>query len=300
MSTLLEKTKHHEGIAIAGIVNLPGEKVVEIYGEVHTQPNPFCVELIEKNLLSAYEVLCEHSTVFCHVKEDQHKLFETATGSEYVFYKLMTESENKPICFDNRLENNMPSSVEEMGLVKIFSDLEFAPVTESEYKVLEVVIPRLGELLDLVIEMKPVFSRVYSEQYENIQKSILVQFFILRESVNRGIEFINGVGDFIPDRNNKQIISRVGTSLVKNIRKLYSAFVDFTILKLIGKSQSKKIVVFTGASHAYRLLEIMLKKKSTTLIPPNEDILPQLLFVPEGSLEREIQFVKMLTGSVDE
>lgn len=81
--SLFEKTANHHGIVIAGIVKLPA-KTVEIYGEIHGQKNDFCEEIIKKNLLHSYTVLCEHSSLLCDIKKSEYRLFENiATGSEY-------------------------------------------------------------------------------------------------------------------------------------------------------------------------------------------------------------------------
>ena len=96
---------------------------------------------------------------------------------------------------------------------------------------------------------------------------------------------------------NLQIILRIGFYLTGNIRKLCSAFVDINILILIGKETDvSRIVVFTGASHAYRLLTKIFKKRATVTISPSDELLPLLQLKPEGSLEKEADFlIKLLS-----
>lgn len=48
--TLLEKAHTDSGVVIAGIVHLPNQKVVEIYGEIHGKENLFCETLIAQQL----------------------------------------------------------------------------------------------------------------------------------------------------------------------------------------------------------------------------------------------------------
>ena len=121
MATLIEKTGTASGVPIAGIITLPNNLTVEVYGEIHGQDNAFCETLISRNLLTpSNRVLCEHSTVFCYANEHDYDLIQTVTGSEYIFFNLMKEGKNKPICFDNRIENGLSSAIEEKSISSLF------------------------------------------------------------------------------------------------------------------------------------------------------------------------------------
>ena len=291
MSTLLENTIDKTGIQIAGIINLPN-KIVEVYGEIHGEKNPFCEEIIAKKLTSDYTVFCEHSTLLCYVKEDEHHLFKAVTGSEYVFFNKATE--NIPICFDNRLENGLPSAIEETGIRTFFSS-DSKSFTISYFRI---VIVRLDEIINILAQSSPIFKMFYNDEYNEIMSYINRQFDLIVKSADRGVKFIKGKNFFIENTDNLQIIMRIGMCLIDNIKKLCSMFVDVNLFLVVAKSSAKKIVVFTGASHAYRLLKIMLSSRSDILIDISKELLPFVQATPIGSPDRELQFLKLLYNKI--
>jgi hypothetical protein len=76
-----------------------------------------------------------------------------------------------------------------------------------------------------------------------------------------------------------------------------SAYVDINLFLLLAKSHAKKIVVFTGASHAYRLLTLVMKKKAEIILPLKDELLEFVELIPHGSLELEIKFLSSFEGN---
>lgn len=291
--SLLEQTTFRDGIAMAGIIQFP-EKTVEIYGEIHGNENKFCNELIQKDLLLDYEVLCEHSTLFCTVKKNQHGLFKDAKGSEYIFYKLATGKGRKPICFDTRLENGLPSAFDEMAFLDFFTQMETMKMTAKSLTELSTITSKFIEIIGILSTAEAAFRTLYKSEYDHLMRSIDIQLKILIKSMKRGVRFINGTGFFLDHVSNKIILCKVGYALAINVRKLCSAFVDLNIFLLIAKSTHSKIVVFTGASHAYRLLTMALKKKSQILIEAPRKLCKDLEFSPKGDCMLELAFLDKL------
>jgi hypothetical protein len=294
MTTLIDKAQTQSGVEIAGIINLPNDTIIEVYGEIHGQDNAFCKKLITNHiLLPSLRVLCEHATVLCHVNEHDYNLIETVTGSDYIFFNLMKEGVNKPICFDNRIENGLPSAIEEHAFVSFFEDETFSRDKLAE---LRLILVRLNQIKNKLDEANRVFIKVFEKEYLSIMSTINTQFEILNKSVQRGLRFINGKNFFLDGIANHLIVLRVGFYLTNNISKLCSAFVDINTLILIGKQPDHShIVVFTGASHAYRLLTKIFKKHATLTISPSNDLLPSLHFTPEGMPDKEADFLEKLS-----
>lgn len=288
--SLHEQTTTTSGVEIFGIVKLPEEKVVEIVGEVHGADNKFCEQLIAKDLLGPYEVFCEHATSLCRLNPEEHDLFKSVTGSEYIFYNLMKEGKKTPVCFDNRIDSNLPSMIEESAMIRFFETETFE---KDLFSTLRVIVVRLNEIIQRLGEMQPMFKAFYKDQFQDFMQCISIQFSILIKSMSRGEKFMKGKSFFLPEIPNYTIICRVSSALCMNIRKLCSAYVDINLFVLMSKSKAKKIVVFTGASHAHRLLTIVLKKKAEIVVPLKPELEDAVSFVPEGSLERELQFLQL-------
>lgn len=289
--SLLKQVGNTSGVEMFGVVTFPDGKTIEIVGEVHGEENKFCEELIAKGLLQSYEVFCEHATVLCRLNPEEHDRFKASTGSEYIFYNLMKDGQ-KPICFDNRIESGLPSRIEENALVQFFQKGKFDD--KESLSTFRVILSRLTELYEMLLQMKPIFSAFYNEQYEIFINCITVQYNILLKSLSKGASFLKGKGFFIPKVPNSSVISRVGVVLCSNIMKLCSAFVDVHLFRLLAKSSAKKIVVFCGASHAFRLLTIVLAKRSEIMIDVNDRISDKVKFIPEGTFTREVQFLQAL------
>jgi hypothetical protein len=286
---LHEQTNTSSGVEILGIVKLPEGKVVEIVGEVHGADNKFCEQLIDKDLLEPYEVFCEHATSLCRLNPEEHDLFKSVTGSEYIFYNLMKEGKKKPVCFDNRIDSNLPSMLEESAMIQFFERETF----ENDFFTLRVIVVRLNEIIQKLGEMQPMFRAFYKDQFQVFMQCISTQFSILIKSMSRGEKFMKEKGFFLPGLPNYAVVCHVGSALCTNIKKLCSAYVDINLFVQLGRSGAKKIVVFTGASHAYRLLTIVLKKKAEIVIPLKPELEDAVKFVPEGSIERELQFLQL-------
>ena len=281
MSSLYERTTNregHENLFIAGLIELPKTgQTVEIYGEEHSsKSNKFYEEVIEEDLLKDYVVMCEHSTLLCDIQPDEYKLFEgIATGGEYILFNLTKKRAEgnkdlpKPICVDNRIESGLPTAIEEGLLRNFFSELlEKENLTENDLLEFSQAILRLTEIYTSVKKIKAVFNKVsyYKDKIEDFYTILEQQFSQLKI--------------FLKDMD-IDTACNFAILIVSNLKRICSAYVDLNILIQIGKiPDNKRIAVFTGAAHAYRLLTMFEKFKPTILVNPSEEILRLLEFKP--------------------
>jgi hypothetical protein len=293
-NTLFERAHTQSGVVIAGIVHLPNQKVVEIYGEIAGEENLFCETLVTQQLLAPYRVLCEYATVLCETTEKDYEL--VVTGTEYIFFNLMQEGVTIPICFDNRIESGFPTSIEERYYLSFFEPDEVMTFTENKLAELYFILNQLYQVIVLLTNESVLFEKVFEEEYIQMMIVIATQFEILFKSAEKGNDFLNASDTFIEGIINSQIILDIGHNLASNIIKCCSAFVDIKILSLVKRETHDKIVIFCGASHAYRLLTNIniFKNWATMLVEPTKELVPLLVLEPKGSYEEEKELLRIL------
>jgi hypothetical protein len=281
--TLISRVTSVDGIACAGIAHLLDHKVVEIYGEIHGMSNEFCRQVVDGCHLHDYEVLCE-ITPYRRSNACTH----ASTGIEYVFANLPCVP--GPLCFDLRRERGLPSCAEELRDLSFFKSMIPSAFDTQSLEYLEQFVDRTRIIYTQLSREHTWFSREFGCAYEQISSSIGDELSIVRTFIARGLLFIN-------TGHNRSVLCSVGNALTHNVQKLCAALVDLHVKSLILKSKSKKIVVFTGAAHAFRLVDILFRDTAAFIVEPNDELVIDLMFLSEGDYEHEKALLFQFEGT---
>jgi hypothetical protein len=281
--SIYEKTKGRLGLVNAGIITLQN-KTVEIYGEIiNKEENLFWEEVIQKNLLHKYFVICTKMR-----EESKMK------GSKYIFETLKKTEEINPPVFDGRLHYDLPCAIEEKAFLDYFEGMATKEMTNTLLIELKKILTRLSSTLTQLLTMEKTFREFYKDWYTSIIESAQLQHQIICKSVEKHTkenDFINGLHFFKEGVANKQVLAELGIFLTKNIRRLCCAFDDFAFLIIIEESNASKIALFTQASRVHRFLTMIFKNRSKILCSTQEDVLE---LTADGLFSEEIKFLKQL------
>lgn len=294
---LLERIENKEGLAIASnlqILNMD----VELYGEIHNDipsGENFYTNLTDilkkkKNC----KILIEHSTLLNNFNEIQYKYYKSITkGIDNIYFELMLnhykykDSNNEPICIDNRMEEGCPTAIEETILLKSIAEMYKTNLQVKENIVMLIqminsVINFIDKYLSNFVRLNSTVKEFYEGIYEVIIDTIRRQYKLLQlvfKLPSRDI-FITETGFFREERENRNIICIAMYSVVKNMQKLGSLVVDVNIIKTIielnneyesemddiekikGKKKNNgKIIILTGYAHISRITQIIVDSK---------------------------------------
>ena len=281
--TLVDKVTTIEGISCAGIAHLLDHKVVEIYGEIHGMPNDFCRQVVDGGHLNDYEVLCEITSS----RRANHATTNAQTGIEYVFDNLPRVP--GPVCFDVRPERRLPSCAQERRDLSFFRSM-ISNVFDSQSLVyIDQFVVRTQDVYIELGRYHTLLTREFGWAYEHIFRAIGDELSILRAFIACGLSLIN-------TGHNRSVLCSVGTALTQNVQKTCAALVDLHVKSLILQSKSKKIVVFTGAAHAFRLVDILFRDTALFIVEPNDELVIDLMFLSSGDYEHEKSLLYQLTA----
>jgi len=220
-------------ITVTGEMN--GYKIT-VYGEIHNLiDNTFYENLDLKNKI----VMVEHSTALCEIsKHHKEVLLNTLKGAEWIWYKY--KARNRPvICCDNRIELGLLSAIEEKYLMNTNSNEDLQTIISYIVKSLSVYESAPVKKLFIGDALKT----VYAKSIETIRRQLTILYNV------RSFEI--------------QGLLQIKDMLINNLIKLSSIIVDINIYQNVIKNitkqsttqtnNSKEIVIFAGAAHAYRL-----------------------------------------------
>lgn len=289
--TLFERVKNKSGVEVSGIIKV-GDKKVELIGEIHNrEDNGFFKELIQHNLLEGKVVMCEHSTVLCHLHDSEHVLFRNSIGSEYIYFNLMKNGK-KLICIDNRIEMGLLTSIDETLFIRFFESFISNPKFTEEYlKTLKDILMKIQKVIGNCMSLKDDYNILYEQEYTLLLEAVKRQWLILRMVLDKG-SFLNKVGTLIDGQMNGVIISNVGLYMIQNIRKLGSLLVDINIIKKVMDSDKNDFVVFTGAAHVVRLVDSL--EGSSLSKETSEEIVKLSSPYPLTTKSSELDFLEKL------
>lgn len=303
MSRVLEKVDNTLGLVLVGEAELGG-KVLEIFGELHNMIPPapnFYTSIVESNALNTNDVvvLNEHATVLCEVKDDQRHLVHQVQGSDFIFFQMMLDNKKnrrkykKPICFDNRIESGLLSAIEENNFMRYLTQSR----DNNVYSLPDITIILTQCLMCLrnAINLKSEFEEIYQEEFQRNLLAIDRQLKIVGMSLKQGEEFFKEVGTFIPGKENGFVICTCLLLAVGNIKTIGSLLVDVNILKTaVAQPEDKRVVVFTGFAHAFRLLSLLQNAQITFEAPNVRELIRHVKIDPDETVAREEAMLETL------
>ena len=282
MALLVARAGTTDGIACAGVVHL-GDKNVEIYGEIHGTPNAFCQRLVEGGLLDEYEVLCEATPAWCEgVRKRPHDgHHHPPTGLLYLVANLPRE----PACVDIRAVHGLPSGLEERSFQQFFAEMSSSVWTADSLRSLEQLITRMRQTRSA---LHPHHKRLGIElgwTYERMDRAIERELRLLGAMIRRGVGFIE---------QHPAVLCRVGMALTRNVQKVCGALVDVHIKSLVEQSTSPRIAVFTGAAHAFRLVDVLFAETGRLVVEPSDEWAIDVMWLSSGDDEWEQTWMRRL------
>ena len=304
MSRVIQRIDNTLGLVLAGEADLGGGKVVEIFGEIHNMipeaPN-FFTDVVKSNVLNEDDivVLNEHATVLCHVKEHERHLVHQVRGSDFIFFRMMMDhmkngrKKKKPICIDNRIESGLLSAIEEKNFMNFL--LESRESGVYSLPEMAMILTQCFKCLENASELQAEFEGIYEEEFQKNISAIERQLTIAALSLAQGKDFFKAVGTLIPDIQNGMIICTCLYLAVKNIKTIGSLLVDVNILKTaVAQPAGKRIVVFTGFAHAFRLLSVLQNAEITFEAANIKDLQTSVSVLPEETVSKEEDMLEIL------
>lgn len=206
---------------------------ITVYGEIHNMiDNRFYKALDVSNKI----LFVEHSTVLCDAPK---KSKNTYKGSEWIWYEH--QGHENLICIDNRVEEGMPSGMEEK-VVRAIDEKSSSDGTLSIF---------IKSSLHTFIK-KNIKEKFKQFNLVDIYNEFMV---VLQEQMNRLLK----EGDLVTP---EQIENK--NKLVDNIVKLGAIIVDMNIIENIKQyadGSKKPILIFVGLGHAHRLVSDLFIKE---------------------------------------
>lgn len=247
-------------------------KKIEIYGEEHNsklETNNIYTELIDHKDFTKKEVLVEHSTELCHLKDDEHSLFEIpiqTSGSELIFFESFKRKYSNVKCIDNRMELGHFTSIEEKFYQQFLDQWFQTKINQEIIDDFKTMILQFVEKIQLFINQKEYFSS-HQEIYQQYLKILTIQLPIVIKISNMDLADLQN-NDILnrQDVTNFQTGILMMSTLLSNIKRLGSIMVDINILNSIIKTRKRHILIFTGLNHAIRLYGSDLFDKSNNNI----------------------------------
>lgn len=267
-----------EGIACAGVVQI-NDKVVEIYGEIHGSSNPFYEGLLDGGLVGDYEVLCEMTPASCRY---YRSLCANARRRTTGLPHLVAHLSRAPVCVDIRDAHHLPSGSEERAYQQLFAQRSCSALAASS---VATVADRMQQARATLRGSHARFTRAFGSAYEQLTRAIDRELAIVQALVRLGSYFIHRHWD---------ALCCVGTALTRNVQKACGALVDLHVESLLHSSTSRRIAVFTGAAHAFRLIDLVFRDAGRFVVDPSDDLMVELLFWPEGDDELEQVLMRAL------
>lgn len=308
MSRVLEQVDTTLGLVLAGEVQVEG-KIIEIFGEIHNMIPPapnFFTSVLESKALKPKDivVLSEHATVMCYLKDDQHHLVQQVQGSDFIFFQMMLEAKKnkrnkKPICIDNRIESGLLSAIEEQTFMKYLAQSR----NEGIYNIPQLV-GIFSQCLKCVRNARNLqgeFEGIYENQFQRNMLAIERQLKITAYSLELGKEFLEASGTLMPDIQNGFVVCTSLYLAVQNIKIIGSLLVDINIIKTaLSQPVGKRVVVFTGFAHAYRLLTVLQNAEITFEAENARQLIPKVKIFPEETVSEEKAMLEALSKLVSE
>lgn len=265
------------------------DKIIEIIGEHHYEPeNAFYEDLIshKNELLHKKKVWTEHTTLHCSLKRGTASLFESATGSEYIWHKLALEPRPSE-CIDIRMEKGFPSGQEEYVMKQII-----AQITQEDGIIPQEVIYKLFEMservLTALISLKndftilPETKKMFNEYIKALQTQHKLINLMVKTNLN------------VPENSTFNILA---LNYCKNLQKIASLSVDvYVIRKILESPSGSHVIIFMGAAHAIRIGSLF---KDSIYIWTNKETKEKDMqdagISPYGNLEDEEHNIGVIT-----
>ena len=207
---------------------------ITVYGEIHNDiENSFYESLKLENKI----VIVEHATVLCEIDPIYlKKALNNLDGSEYIWYKL--KSRKKPvICIDNRIEMGLFSAIDE-NYISSFKSRNFKDINEIMLPIIKVIKNLESEIIKKKFNITREVYSDYTLSIKTIRKQLKIIYELLKNPAS--LDFNE--------------LFRIKNMLIQNITKIASLMVDINIVNTIkANKETKDILIFVGAAHAYRL-----------------------------------------------
>lgn len=201
-----------------------------VFGEVHNMIDNKFYENLD---MRGNTIFVEHASALCKIsKEDKPRLFNILRGSDWVWYKYASRNQSV-VCVDNRIELGLPTAIEEKFALKTEDTNDLPIVMDCVMRSLRVFTS--PEVKQSFIKAK--LAAIYNKSMEAMKKQMTV--LLKAGSLNT------------------QALLDTKYNLIQNTMKLSGMMVDLNTMKKIeehtGYRDTKPIMIFMGAAHAYRL-----------------------------------------------